>query len=238
MTKRPESSRPRTRERVRRAAFRLFGRFGYDGVSMLTVARDSGVTKAALYWHYDSKETLYADCMQHLVDVFEHHVFTRAQQRDEPIERVFALFEGLDALLAEPELQEGIAGYWLVPSTADVAQARSVQSQFETVSETLIEDTLKQARNSKALALDVSPQDMARAFIAIMEAIVLPLRNRTPRQNRHLVGVLAHIFFKAHGDSPGWAERALALTEPHTAKDVSDPRIEKARLTQAQEDLS
>ncbi|WP_290648466.1 helix-turn-helix domain-containing protein, partial [Aquisalimonas sp.] len=52
-----------TREHVRDAAFRLFGRHGYDGVSIDTIARAVGLSKGALYWHFDGKEALFKECL-------------------------------------------------------------------------------------------------------------------------------------------------------------------------------
>ena len=37
------------------AAERLFAQQGYDGVSMRTIAREAGVSKANIYHHFDSK---------------------------------------------------------------------------------------------------------------------------------------------------------------------------------------
>ena len=37
----------------------LFAQFGYLGVSMMDIADSLGITKAALYYHFDSKEKIY-----------------------------------------------------------------------------------------------------------------------------------------------------------------------------------
>ncbi|GAB3676547.1 TetR/AcrR family transcriptional regulator [Salinisphaera aquimarina] len=202
-----------TRERVRETAFKLFGRFGYDGVSMITVARGASLTKAALYWHYASKEALYADCMREVIGVFEQHVFAPAAREQDPIEQIFALFGGLEALVDDPRLVDGIAGYWLKPSTAAVEEARAVQDGFEAMAEQLVQGILEEARAAQALNVEGSMRDIARAFIALMEAVVLPLGNRSARDHRRLVGVLAHIFFQAHARAPELATRAARLLD-------------------------
>lgn len=202
-----------TRKRIHAAAFRLFGQFGYDGVSMTRVASESGVTKAALYWHFDSKQTLYADAMRQLVNVFESHVFQAIARERDPVERIFTMFAGLENLVDDPRLAQGIAGFWLKPSTADVDAAIAVQNDFEAAAADAIEIALDEARDSGALGVEGSTHDMARAFIALMEAIVLPLGHRSPRDHRRVVRVLAHIFFKAHAHAPGLAARAARSLE-------------------------
>jgi AcrR family transcriptional regulator len=46
---------PRTRERILDAALTLFAEKGYEATSMREIAAQLGITKAALYYHFDSK---------------------------------------------------------------------------------------------------------------------------------------------------------------------------------------
>src|SRR6202163_1809064 len=48
----------RTRERLLQAAFREVYRSGFQSASLDTILAAAGVTKGALYYHFDSKETL------------------------------------------------------------------------------------------------------------------------------------------------------------------------------------
>jgi len=196
---------------VKNSAFALFGRFGYDGVSMTAVANECGITKAGLYWHYTSKQTLYADCMRALVGVFEHHLLSAAIEETDPVEQIFAVFSGLTALVDDPRLADGVAGYWLRPATADVVEARTAQEDFQALARDAIEDILARAAESGRLTVTVAISDVARAFIALVEAIVLPMGNRQPADHRRMVGVLAHIFFKAYAQEPELAIRAESL---------------------------
>ena len=47
-----------TRERILNVALELFGAQGYDGTSLRQIAEQLGVTKAALYYHFESKEDI------------------------------------------------------------------------------------------------------------------------------------------------------------------------------------
>lgn len=208
MGRRPASEQGDTLAEIRDAAFTLFGRYGYDGVSMLNVARAAGVTKAALYWHYDGKPALYADCMRQLTALFREHVFSHLLAERDPLARLLAVFTGMGTLLEDERVREGVAGYWLQPATADVPEARAVQLEFEESSAALIARSLSQAGEAGQLDLRIPVQDMADAFIATMEAIILPLRRNTPERSRRLIQVLAHTFFRAHADGSRLAEIA------------------------------
>ncbi|WP_328792857.1 TetR/AcrR family transcriptional regulator [Streptomyces sp. NBC_00273] len=49
-----------TRKRAQRVALQLFSEHGYDGTSLRMIAEQLDITKAALYYHYKSKEEILA----------------------------------------------------------------------------------------------------------------------------------------------------------------------------------
>lgn len=50
-------------ERIIEAAITIFGQYGYRGSSMELVAQEAGLTRQALYHHYDSKEAMFRACI-------------------------------------------------------------------------------------------------------------------------------------------------------------------------------
>jgi AcrR family transcriptional regulator len=68
---RPETrSRTDTRARIQQVAVELFTEHGYDGTSLREIAECLGVTKAALYYHFKSKE----DIIQSLVEDYQEQM--------------------------------------------------------------------------------------------------------------------------------------------------------------------
>ncbi|MEF8793978.1 TetR/AcrR family transcriptional regulator [Thiohalorhabdus sp.] len=49
---------------IAEVAARLFARYGFKGVSMAALAREAGISKAAIFHHYPSKEALYYHVLQ------------------------------------------------------------------------------------------------------------------------------------------------------------------------------
>ena len=52
-----------TKDSIIDTAEQLFAQFGYLGVSMMDIADSLGITKAALYYHFDSKEKIYLEVL-------------------------------------------------------------------------------------------------------------------------------------------------------------------------------
>jgi AcrR family transcriptional regulator len=93
-------SRSDTREKIRAVALELFSEHGYDKTSLREIAEHLGVTKAALYYHFKSKEdivtSLFEDVRQEIEDIIawgEPQPRTRAT-RQELIRRYAAMTHG------------------------------------------------------------------------------------------------------------------------------------------------
>jgi AcrR family transcriptional regulator len=71
----PQVRRSDTRERIQDVALRLFGDQGYEGTSLREIAEELSVTKAALYYHFKTKEdilvSLFNDVAQPLDELIE-----------------------------------------------------------------------------------------------------------------------------------------------------------------------
>lgn len=55
-----DPNQPSTRERIQRTAIELFSEHGYEHTSLREIAEQLGVTKAALYYHFKTKEDIAA----------------------------------------------------------------------------------------------------------------------------------------------------------------------------------
>lgn len=198
MARRPASEMGDTHAHLRNVSFRLFGQFGYDGVSLVAIAREARLTKSALYGHFSGKGALYSDCMTQLVALFDAHVLQLACSSSDALMRVILMFKGLQHLSMDSRIANGVGGYWLKPNTAAVPEAREVLTSFEHQARKQIGTHVIAAQQAHRLKHNAPPEEIARAFIAIMEAVVLPLGERDTSGQAQLVSVLAKIFFEAY----------------------------------------
>ena len=95
-----------TRARLVATARRLFAERGYAHVSVEQIVAEAGVTRGALYHHFEDKADLFRAVFEQVEGELAERLATDALTRDDPWEAQLA---GLDAFLDacnEPEIQQ------------------------------------------------------------------------------------------------------------------------------------
>lgn len=78
------------REGILAAARAVFEREGLDGASLRAIAAEAGYTPAALYFHFDSKEALYAEVLGRSIAALQAAVDAAVEAAARPAERFSA----------------------------------------------------------------------------------------------------------------------------------------------------
>lgn len=203
MPRKPAHEQFDTLKAIQDRAFNLFGRHGYEGVSIGDIAQAAHLSKGALYWHFSGKAELYLHCLGRLHGLFRQHIFDPMDQSEDPVKGVLHMFRGLEQVLRDPTLEKGIAGYWLVPSGPESQAMVSAQAEFEAASQAVIEKQLRRGVEQGQFDLAGDLEDMSRAMIALMEAVVLPLRHKGPEEVHRMMAVLARTLFRAYAKGEG-----------------------------------
>jgi TetR/AcrR family transcriptional regulator, acrAB operon repressor len=193
---------------IREQAFALFGRHGYEGVSIGDIAKATTLSKGALYWHFDNKEGLYLDCQQQLHAIFNAYIFDPMRKESDGVTRILMLFTGLGRLLLDPRVTQGVAGYWLIPSRPETAQIMKAQRAFDAACVDTMTETLRLGVAQGRFDYKDDLDEMARAIIALVEAVILPMRQQSAEDVHRILGVLARSLFRAYAT----ADDLLKLT--------------------------
>jgi AcrR family transcriptional regulator len=117
-----------TRRALLAAARRRFGTLGFKGTSLDDVAADAGVTKGALYHHFQSKEHLFLEVYDQVeaeLSARGLEAGTRGTDAVDALQRGFAAF--LDLAL-EPEVQR--IALLDAPSVLGAAAKREVDARY------------------------------------------------------------------------------------------------------------
>ena len=211
MPRKPAHEQFDTLQAIREQAFSLFGRYGYEGVSIGDIAKAAKLTKGALYWHFSGKEELYLDCLRRLHALFNEYIFDPMRAQADSVPRILALFTGLSRLLQDPRVVNGIAGYWLVPSRPEGDGFIQAQRNFEKASVATLIETLRLGVEQRRFDFGDDLEEMARAIISLVEAIVLPLRHLKPGEVSRMMGVLARTLFRAYASADDLLQLTRAL---------------------------
>src|SRR5437867_1102087 len=87
--RRPRAERPEpSRKQLTLAAIDCFARLGYQGTSIDRFARDAGVTKGAVYYHFRDKEQLLFEAVKDRIGGFEQQVLEDVSPAQDAIDNL------------------------------------------------------------------------------------------------------------------------------------------------------
>jgi len=156
-----------TRERILDVALELFNEKGYDGTSLREIAERLGVTKAALYYHFERKEDILLELHLRL-----HGIGRNILDRVDALESegdVIAAWPGLvdtfiDELLANREL-------FLLHQRNQSAFAKIVDDERHQAENEDIEERFRRFLSNTAIPLEQRVR-MAASVGAVMVALM------------------------------------------------------------------
>jgi TetR/AcrR family transcriptional repressor of nem operon len=167
----------RTRERLLQAGFQEVYRSGFQGAGLDTILAATGVTKGALYYHFDSKETLGYAIVEEIVAALPRDKWLRPlQQGKDPIS---ALINIVQATSVRPkDIQGGCP-------LANLAQEMSpLDEQFRKRLEKIfngwqegIATALRRGQSEGTVRRDLAPEETASFLIAMYEGYILLAKN-------------------------------------------------------------
>lgn len=82
-------------------AEQLFTEHGYQAVSIRDIAQASGVTNAALYYHFSSKEALFDEVINHHTKTIAQRMEQAGAQQDNVRAKLFAILDEYAKLVSE-----------------------------------------------------------------------------------------------------------------------------------------
>jgi TetR/AcrR family acrAB operon transcriptional repressor len=172
--RRTKEEAARTRQDILKSALIVFGEKGFSAATLTQIAAEAGVTRGAIYWHFDNKAELYNTLIENysaygaaigeqaiadggsFVDILRR-IFVRQLQAVEEDPDLRAIMEihlfktGLD-----PELQ-----------TALLQKIQSGQALLEGISA-----AMSMGIAAGELRADIDPLEIARAFLAFQNGLI------------------------------------------------------------------
>src|SRR5438876_3749508 len=144
-SKKSEGNGQFTRSRVFEVAAEVFHRKGYDKTWMSDVATAAGLTKAGLYHHVSSKESLLYTVLDFGLDLTESYVMKPLEAIADPLERLKTMIElHLRLVLEERNLEvTGLLHECQTLSPADSARINRRKKEYVRMETEIIADVVK-----------------------------------------------------------------------------------------------
>jgi AcrR family transcriptional regulator len=134
-----DERRTNTREQIRSVALEMFAERGYDGTSLREIAEQLGITKAAVYYHYKTKEDILVSLLEDFLGQVDGLLDWAEDQPPGPatrhavVERYAELLSGRASKLAR-FMQEG------QPAIRELAAGLDLRKRFGRLIPLLIDD--------------------------------------------------------------------------------------------------
>jgi AcrR family transcriptional regulator len=155
----------KAKKNVFEVAAEVFHRKGYDNTSMSDVATAAGLTKAGLYHHVSSKESLLFTVLDSGLDLTESYVMKPLEGISEPLDRLRMMIDlHLRLVLEERNLEvTGLLHECKTLSTSDRARINRRKKEYVRMTTKLVADVVK-----KHHIKDVDPKLAAFALLGML----------------------------------------------------------------------
>jgi TetR/AcrR family transcriptional regulator, cholesterol catabolism regulator len=162
-----------SRQEILRTAARLFQQRGYDATSMNDVAAALKLSKGGLYHHFQSKDEILFEIMNHAMEITEERVLAPVRGIAAAEDRLRALIRLHIEVVLSPRDREITVmlheNHPLPPTLRKKINAR--KKEYVHFLESLMADVQKEAQRSRAVGSKVSPRAAAFALLGMINWI-------------------------------------------------------------------
>lgn len=181
-----------TRNRILDAAETVFQRMGVSSATLADIAAAAGVTRGAIYWHFQNKVDLYDAMIQRIVEPLEQKLEELQRHQDhDPLQfiRALALFF-LDSLANDPRYYRVLEIAWhKCEYVGDLARIRDQHLECGNRFLGIMEGAIRQAIAQGHLSGHIDPRQAAVGLMAIIDGLAA---NWTLDRERFTLSSVAH----------------------------------------------
>jgi TetR/AcrR family transcriptional regulator, transcriptional repressor for nem operon len=167
----------RTRERLLQAASREIYRSGFQSASLDTILAVAGVTKGALYYHFDSKEALGHAVVEEIIAPDVHGKWVRPfQSGKDPIDALIGAVRRIPVRPADVRGGCQLNNLAQEMSPLDAGFRKRLAKIFDAWREA-VASVLREGQAHGSVRRDVKPADAAGLLIAMVEGYAALAKN-------------------------------------------------------------
>jgi len=156
------------------AAMKLVAELGYARTSMTRIAREAGIGRGTVYWHFESKDELFVGLFQRELDRFTQEMPALLEADLPPADKLEAMVAGFFQTYEQaPSLTQAFlavfTGVDVEMRSRFVAMAVDLYAQFNG----LITDLLEDGKDRGQVRPDLDSPIAAAAIVALLDAMYL-----------------------------------------------------------------
>ncbi|RME87654.1 MAG: TetR/AcrR family transcriptional regulator [Anaerolineae bacterium] len=195
-----DTSRPARvgRQHILEVAERLFTEHGYRATSIREIAQACGVTNAALYYYFPSKEALFFEVMQRHAERLRQRMTEAGARTQTPRERLAAILREYTHIVTDQDspfflLRRGARGF---------KQRKALRTRFGRLMTTMLapmQETLAEALAAGELRSQPDPAEAAAMLIGMLHGLVQHRRTCTdhnPPTSDEDVDLIVDVFWQ------------------------------------------
>lgn len=157
-----------TREDIVSAALRLFAERGFASASIAEIAEVAGITKGAIYWHFDSKDALFKAIFDQIRYDWQNLVRNPLESESDPLRKIELLFDQYALFLKrEPEVCLFLQRVLLEPEGGYARHAARVFDRTQT----FIAGILEEAKKAGQLDSQLDSTIVARTILISLTGV-------------------------------------------------------------------
>jgi TetR/AcrR family transcriptional regulator, cholesterol catabolism regulator len=186
-----------SRQEILRTAARLFQQRGYDATSMNDVASALKLSKGGLYHHFQSKDEILFEIMNHAMEITQERVLAPVRVIPDPEERLRTLIRlHIEVVLSPADREITVMlheNHPLPPGLRKRINAR--KKEYIHFVESLIAEVQEKARRTGRAGISVSPRAAAFALLGMINWIYQWYKPEGELQAHNLVPQFSDLIF-------------------------------------------
>jgi AcrR family transcriptional regulator len=160
-----------TRQQIVEAATKLFAQKGYRATSMADLTTSTGLTRGALYHHFDAKDTLFRAVVDHVRTTWGATVGAQISGSDDALEQLASLIGGHARLIRDrPELCLVITGLSEEIRRSEPELAAALHGVYRELI-AVVQQLLTAGQGAGQVRADIDPHLVAIDIIGLLRGI-------------------------------------------------------------------
>jgi TetR/AcrR family transcriptional regulator, acrAB operon repressor len=188
-----------TRQNLLDAALTVFSREGYAATTLDDVAKEAGVTRGAIYWHFGSKAELYTTLITESESAAQVRMDELAAEGGGVIDIMRRIAVHLLKEIEQNERTRAIHELVMFKTGIEPELAESMEKKRQDIADLVdeIEGYIKMGINKGEIRSELNPRDVTIAFLGLQNgAIMMWLLNPSVFSLKQRANSLMDIFFE------------------------------------------